>query len=437
MKYLIIGNSVSAVAAIEGIRSQDKKGEITVISNEPYYNYSRPLISYFLGEKILLKDMSFRSKDFYEKNKIKLILNVNADRVDAKKKYVVLSDKRKLNFDKLLIASGGVPIISEIKNSDPDSVFTFTNLNDAVKMKKYIKTKKVKKAAVLGGGLIGLKVTEALIELGVKVTIIELADRILAASFDKKASNIIQKALEKIGCGLITNNTVSEIIKDKSGNIKKLVLKNKKTLDTDLLITAIGVNPNKKLAEEAALKTDKGILVDVYMRTNVKDIYAAGDCASARDLLLSVNRPIAIWPAAARQGKVAGYNMAGGRKKYAGSFAMNSVELCGIPTISVGETNPAGKGYEVLEEKDDKKSLYKKLVLKDNKIVGVILVGDIDRGGIYTGLIKEAVDLSSCFSAEGGSASGGKGCLLKEDFGLISLPKEYRKHLVAGEAAII
>lgn len=426
MKYLIIGNSVSAVAAIEGIRGQDKEGEITVISNEPYYNYSRPLISYFLGEKVLLKDMPFRSKDFYEKNKVKLILNVNADRVDTKKKYVVLSDKRKLNFDKLLIASGGAPIVSEIKNSDSDSVFTFTNLNDAVKLKKYIKTKKVKKAAVLGGGLIGLKVTEALIELGVKVTIIELADRILAASFDKKASSIIQKALEKIGCGLITNNTVSEIIKDKNGKIKKLVLKNKKTLDTDLLVTAIGVIPNKILAEEAGLKTDKGILVDFYMQTNVKDIYAAGDCASARDLLLSVNRPIAIWPAAARQGKVAGCNMAGVRKKYAGSFAMNSVELCGIPTISGGITCSLKKEDRVLEYYNEEKQIYKKVVLRDNKIIGAIFVGDIERAGLYIGLIKDKVDVAAF-----------KDCLLKEDFGLISFPKEYRKHLVAGEAAIL
>jgi len=426
VKYLIIGNSVSAVAAIEGIRGQDKEGEITVISNEPYYNYSRPLISYFLGEKVLLKDMPFRSKDFYEKNKVKLILNVNADRVDTKKKYVVLSDKRKLNFDKLLIASGGAPIVSEIKNSDSDSVFTFTNLNDAVKLKKYIKTKKVKKAAVLGGGLIGLKVTEALIELGVKVTIIELADRILAASFDKKASNIIQKALEKIGCGLITNNTVSEIIKEKNGKIKKLVLKNKKTLDTDLLVTAIGVIPNKILAEEAGLKTDKGILVDFYMQTNVKDIYAAGDCASARDLLLSVNRPIAIWPAAARQGKVAGCNMAGVRKKYAGSFAMNSVELCGIPTISGGITCSLKKEDRVLEYYNEEKQIYKKVVLRDNKIIGAIFVGDIERAGLYIGLIKDKVDVAAF-----------KDCLLKEDFGLISFPKEYRKHLVAGEAAIL
>ena len=426
MKYLIIGNSVSAVAAIEGIRGQDKEGEITVISNEPYYNYSRPLISYFLGEKVLLKDMPFRSKDFYEKNKIKLILNVNADRVDTKNKYVVLSDKRKLNFDKLLIASGGAPIVSEIKNSDSNSVFTFTNLNDAVKLKKYIKTKKVKKAAVLGGGLIGLKVTEALIELGVKVTIIELADRILAGSFDKKASNIIQKALEKIGCGLITDNTVSEIIKEKNGKIKKLVLKNKKTLDTDLLVTAIGVIPNIKLAEEAGLKTDKGILVDAYMQTNVKDIYAAGDCASARDLLLSVNRPIAIWPAAARQGKVAGCNMAGVRKKYAGSFAMNSVELCGIPTISGGITCSLKKEDRILEYYNEEKQIYKKVVLRDNRIIGAIFVGDIERAGLYIGLIKDKVNVAAF-----------KDCLLKEDFGLISFPKEYRKHLVAGEAAIL
>jgi NAD(P)H-nitrite reductase large subunit len=273
---------------------------------------------------------------------------------------------------------------------------------------------------VIGGGLIGLKATEALIELKIRVTIVELADRILSTTFDQKASSLIEKGLEKIGCRLFTNNTIVEI-RSKKRKLNEVILKDKKMFPASLVIVAIGVRPNINLVENTPIKTNKGILVDNFMQTNIKDIYAAGDCCEAKDLLLDINRPIAIWPIAVKQGKIAGYNMAGLKKEYPGSFAMNSVELCGIPTISVGETCPEGKDYQVLDYFDQEKSIYKKIVLKNNRIVGAIFVGDIERAGIYTGLIKDQLDTTSF-----------KKYLLKEDFGLISLPKEYRKHLVTG-----
>ena len=321
----------------------------------------------------------------------------------------------------------------EIKGRNLKGVFAFTKLTDARRIEKYIKANKTKKAVVLGGGLIGLKATEALIELKIKVTIVELADRILSATFDKKASGIIETRLEKIGCKLIANNTITEI-KGKNKKVKEVVLKDKKRVPTDLVIVAIGVIPNIELAKNTSIKTNKGILVNDYMETNVRDIYAAGDCCEAKDLLLEMNRPIAIWPVAVRQGKIAGYNMAlrlcsgqaGIKKEYQGSFPMNSVELCGVSTISVGNSFAENESYQVLDYFKPEKSVYRKIVLKKGRIIGAIFVGDIERAGIYTGLIKDKIDVSDF-----------KENLLKEDFGLISLPGEYRKHLVTGEVAIL
>lgn len=425
MNYVIIGNSASGIAAIEAIRECDNKGKITVISDEPHFNYSRPLISYLLGKKVTLEAMPCREKDFYRNNGVKLILNKKATKLDLKQKTVVLTDKRKIPFDKLLISTGGIPIIPEIKGSDLESIFTFVKLADVEKIAKYIKDNKVKEAVVIGGGLIGLKATEALIGLKIKVSVVELADRILSATFDKRSSGIIEAGLEKVGCKVITNNTVSEIKrKDRKG--KQLILKDKKNILTDLVIVAIGVKPNIELVKDTPIKINRGILVNNFMETALKDIYAAGDCCEGKDLLLNMNRQIAIWPVAIKQGKIAGFNMAGVKKEYQGSFSMNSVELCGIPTVSMGESCPEGKDYQVLEYFQEDKSIYKKIVLKENKIVGAIFVGDIERAGIYTGLIKDKIDVSSF-----------KEYLLKEDFGLINLPKGYRKHLVAGEVAII
>ncbi len=428
MNYVIVGNSTSAIAAIKAIRETERKGKITVISAEPYLNYSRPLISYLLGKHITADKMEFCGKDFYKENQVKLLLGKKAVKLDVRKKQVILSNRQKVGFDRLLITTGGKAIIPPIKGLNIGGIFTFVNLDDARAIEKYIRANKVKQALVLGAGLIGLKATEALIELGIKVTIVELADRILSATFDRKASRMIEQALEKIGCRLLTNNSITEI-KGEDSKVNQVILKDNKRLPTDLVILAVGVRPNIELVKDTAIKTDRGILVDSFMQTNLKDIYAAGDCAQGEDMLSGTNRNIAIWPVAARQGQIAGYNMArqtGIKKEYTGSFAMNAVELCGIPTISVGQTNPTDKDCEILEYYQRTKSVYKKIVLKDNRIIGAIFVGDIERAGIYTGLIKDKIDIS-----------GFKEHLLKDDFGLVSLPKELRKHLVAAEAAII
>jgi len=425
MQHVIIGNGIAAISAIESIRENDKRSKITVISDEPQSNYSRPLISYFLGRQVSLDKIGFRGKDFYKKNKAILISDKKAMKLDFKSKQVILSDKRKIAFDKLLLATGGLPIIPEIKGINSRGVFTFTKLEEARDIEKYIHANKVKKAVILGGGLIGLKATEAAIRLGIKVTIVEMADRILSANFDKKASGIIEKALEKTGCQLVTDNTVAEI-KGENKKVKEVILKNNRKIPTKLVIIAIGVRPNIELVKRAPIRTNKGILVNSHMQTNIENIYAAGDCCEAKNSLLNTNRPIAIWPASAKQGKIAGLNMAGIGKGYEGSFPMNSVELCGIPTVSIGESYPEGENYQILEYYDPEKSIYKKIVVKNNKIIGAIFIGDIERAGIYTGIIRDKIDITDF-----------KEHLLKEDFGLISLPMDYRKHLVAGKGVII
>jgi len=436
--YLIIGNSAAAVKAVEAIRENDRENKITIVSDEPYHAYSRPLISYLLGQKVKELQMYYRvaggPQDFYLNNNVETLLGRKAVKIDTVKKCVILEDKSRICFEKLLVTTGGKPIVPEIKGGNLKGVFTFTTWADAEKIKKYIDENRVKNVIVIGGGLIGLKATEALLflnEKGLKlsITIVELADRILSATFDRKASSIVEQELKKNGCAIITKNTVEKIIGVKSVN--GVVLKNKKKIPADMLITAIGVSPDVFLARDTGIKINRGIIVDEHMQTNVPGIYAAGDCCEARDTLFNIIRPMAIWPNATRQGEIAGSNMSGARKSYKGSFAMNSVELCGIPTVSVGVTDPKEKGYEVMvyeppvpEEQDAQKpapKIYKKLVLKNNVIVGMIFVGDISRAGIYTGLIRDKVNVSSF-----------RDNLLKDDFGLISLPKEYRKHMVSG-----
>jgi len=428
-KYLIIGNSTAAVHAVEAIRETDQKSSLYLVSDEVSHTYSRPLISYYLGNKVEEEKLFYRPPFFYDLHKVQTFLGEKAVRLDTSARQVTLDDQTDIRFEKLLLATGGAPFVPEIPGLDLPGVFTFTTLDDAQKVKSYIAGNQVKRAVVVGGGLIGLKVTEALLALGIRVTILELADRVLSATFDRTASRIIERALKGIGCTCLTGSTVKEIREGKEKRVGSVTLRDESRVDCDLVIMAIGVKPRVDLTQGTDIKINRGILVDEYLQTNVDGIYAAGDVVESYDLLACVTRPIAILPSAARQGRIAGTNMAGGKKVYEGNMAMNSVELAGVPTISVGLTDPSAladtdrrNGMEVIQEYHEKSSVYKKIVLEDNKIVGIILVGKIDRAGIYTGLIKDKIDIASF-----------RENLLKDDFGLLSLPKEYRKHMVTGQ----
>ena len=424
MRYVIIGAGPAGLAAVEAIREVDVEGEITLLTMEDVPAYSKPLITYLLGKKVQEKNMLYRTREFFDEYRVEVRTGAEVVRVDTDSNMVYLKNGEGLSYDRLLIATGGVPFKPPIEGLEKEGVFTFTRWCDEKDMAEYIERNGVHEAVVLGGGLIGLKTTEALMELGIKVHIVELADRILAATFDKKASEIITRALEKEGCEVHTNDTVVQV---KGGKrISRVILKSGKEIKTRLLVVAIGVTPNVGFLRDSGVRLGRrGVMVDDRMRTSISNIYAAGDCTEVLDESTDEWRTIAIWPIASAQGKVAGYNMAGREVRYQGGIPMNSVELAGIPTISVGYTNVEGDDVEILKYEDPSSSIYKKLVIKNNKLIGAVFVGDIDRAGIYTGLITHGVDVSTF-----------KDALLDECFGLIYLPKEYRKKLIEGELKV-
>ncbi|UCG67249.1 MAG: NAD(P)/FAD-dependent oxidoreductase [Deltaproteobacteria bacterium] len=426
IRYLIIGNSVAAVNCVRSIRGIDKANEITIVSDEEPFNYSRPLLCYYLGGKTTQEKLAFVDGDFYERHKVNLILDKRAAALNVSEMEVALDDSKLLSYDRCLISVGGVPIVPPIEGfrEDIEGIFTFLKLKEVKRLVGYIERAEIKEAVVLGGGLIGLKAVEGLVSRGIKPTIIELMDRVLANTFDKEASSIIEERLTQGGCKVIVGDTIQGI-ETKNGRIARIFLRSGKELATSLLILAAGVRPNLELVKGTPIRVDRGILVDGFMSTNVEGVYAAGDCAQGIDFLSKTNAVIAIWPVAARHGRIAGLNMCGMRTEYPGLFAMNSVQLIDIPTISFGMTNPLEElEYEVLKNLDKGKGVYKKIVLRDNRVVGVILLNCAERAGVYGMLIREAIDVQ-----------GFKDQLLRDDFGLLVLPKEFRKHLV-GEVGL-
>lgn len=411
-RFLIIGSGPAAVSAIEAIRGKDSKVEITLLSEEPHIPYSRPLISHLLAGKIEEERLFYKGRDFYERYGIKAYLEEPAVEVNIREGIVYSTKGRKFTYDKLLIATGGKPIIPVVEGKELKGVFTFTTLDDAKNIARYLEVEKANRVIIVGGGLIGLKATEALLEWNLNITLVELADRILSLTLDKKASNILQWRLEKESVKVITSNTVQEIRGQKK--VEEVSLRSGEILPCDMLIFAIGVAPSVSFLRESGVEINRGIIVNEKMETNIPNIYAAGDVVEIKNIISNKNQPIAIWPNATEGGKVAGANMLGEDKFYHGTFPMNSVEVCGIPTISMGLTEPEGNDYKVFSKEEGIN--YRKVILRDNRVVGAVFVGNIERAGIFCGLIKDHLDVSLF-----------KTRLLDDDFGLVYLPREYRK----------
>ncbi len=432
--YLIIGNSAAGINAAESIRMLDSKGSIMVLSEEKFANYSKPLITYYLAGKLGLEQISYRSADFYQKNCIKLCNDTRVVGMDAEKKEVFCSQGKIFKYKKLLIASGGKPIIPSIEvNSNRmidkqmgkiKGIYTLTTVEDACNIRKYIESNKIEEATVLGAGLIGLKAAEACFELGLNINLVELSDRILSTTFDQNASRIMESRIRESGGNIYTSNTIKRVLAE-NNSVKKLVLGDGKSIDCSLLLVAVGVRPNLSFIDTRHISEERGIKVSPGMQTSSDDVFAAGDVINSLDMLSGKEANIAIWPLAVVQGRIAGMNMAGKKEIYSGGFFMNSVEIMGIPSISMGlsavyEDN--GQKFEVLSQSDPDNYSYRKIVISNNRIVGLILLGNIERAGIYAGLIKNKIDIGSI-----------KEHIIKEDFGLIQLPANYRKHLVVGE----
>ncbi len=390
MKYVIIGNSYAGLSCVDAIRRFDKTGEITIISDEPYKAYARPLISYYLEGKTTDETIWYKDDNYYEKNDARTMFGKTVSSVDTASKNVVLDDGSIVKYDKLFIGTGGVPFVPPLEGFNPASPMmgTFTKLNDAKKMEAASKVAKNKEAIVIGGGLIGLKASEGLRALGMHVTIVELLPRVLGLALDEISGQITAKRLNKNGIDTVTNDTVIKINLDGTGNPESVTLKSGRELIADIVVVGVGVRPNVAFLEGSGIKVDRGIIVDKTMMTSVEDIYAGGDVVVTYDVINKRPNIIAIVPLACEQGRIAGANMAGVYREYPGGMGLNSVEIYGLPIITIGLTNPNDPSQSVFTYQEGE-TIYRKLVYSGEILVGAILLGNIDGAGILSAIIRQ------------------------------------------------
>lgn len=404
-QYVIIGNSAAGVAAVEAIRQKDKESKVVVVSDEEYFSYCRCLISNYLAGQIQEDKIIYRSDNFYRDNNVELLLNKKVTRVDPRKNRIIFEDKSQLGYDYLLIATGASPKFpEEIKGIKKKGVFGFRTLKDAKDIAGLLPITKT--VCVLGGGLIGLKAAYALKKRNIEVKVIVKSRQVLSQMLDFEAACFVQRRLEENGIDVVFGQDVTEVIGE--GDIKAVKLDSGKVLGCSLVIVGKGVEPNIDLIQGTEIKIGEGIIANELFKTNIPNIYAAGDVCESFDLTygrLSIN---ALWPIAVEQGRIAGANMAGDSIRYEGSLGMNSVDFFGLPVVSLGiyKTPEKGVSLEELKVENTKINLYKKLILKDNFLVGALLVGDIKNSGVFLKLIRERVNVSPF-----------KDRLLQENFG--------------------
>ena len=381
MNYVIIGNSIAAVACIEGIRSVDKKGAITVISAEKYPVYGRPLISYCLLGRVKRENMNYRPADFYQKNGAEVLYGRVARKIDPEAKTVELDGGEAIPYDRLLVATGSRPFVPPMQGLDGvKDRFPFMTMDDMLALEGALS--KDKDVLVIGAGLIGLKCVEGILERVKSVSVVDMADRILPSILDKEGAAIVQRGLEARGVKFFLGDS-AERLEGSAAYLKN----SKKKIEFDILVVAVGVCPNTELVKEAGGEVNRGIVVDKGMRTSIKDVYAAGDCAEGYDSSVGSGRILALLPNAYFQGSVAGVNMAGGMAVHDDAIPMNAIGFFETHVLTTGVYEG-----ECIEEVSDK--VYKKLFLKEGRLVGFILINDFLRAGIYTSLIRNKTPLA-------------------------------------------
>ena len=379
MQYVIIGNSTAATFAIEGIRAIDRAGSITVISDETRPAYGRPLISYYLYGRIKLENTDYRSASFYTDNGVTLKYGVRAEKIDLKKKTVALSDGSTIGYDKLLVATGSSPLVPPADGLDTVKYHTFMTMDAALALEKELSPEK--RVLVVGAGLIGLKCVEGILDRVGSVTVVDLAARILPSILDEEGSAIVQKRLEARGVNFVLGDCAVRYAPGLA------TLRSGREVPFDILVIAAGVRPNVSLVREAGGEVNRGIVVNDRQETTIPDVYAAGDNCESYDICSGTRRILALLPNAAFQGETAGRNMAGGDAAFDKAAPFNALGLFDTHIATAGVYE--GEAYTDISEG------YKKLFVKDNKLVGFILIDCIERAGIYTSLIREQTPLDT------------------------------------------
>lgn len=382
-KIIIVGNGITAISAIKAIRECDKESEIELYGDEKFYPYNRIRLSKGLLSSLEEDKILLQKKDWYAENNIKLYLNTRVISINTDRKEIKLSDGGKVDYSKLLLANGANNLIPDINGINKEGIFSLRTLEDARNIVQQSNNSEV--ILNIGGGILGLELAWILAQAGKKVIITELAPRLMPKQLDEAASQILEKAIKNKNIDIMLNNKISEIsVRD--DKVEGFITDLGEFIHCDMVMYSIGIKPNTDIVKGTNIKINKGIIVNEKMETDITDIYAAGDVAEYNKSIYG------LWNIAISQGTTAGYNIVGKDTVYKHIAPVTTLNAFGISLFSMGNIEE-NEATNILVEGGSENKDYKKIFIKDNKIIGSIVIGDTKISPILKRAIEEAIDL--------------------------------------------
>ncbi|TLN20226.1 NAD(P)/FAD-dependent oxidoreductase [bacterium] len=382
LRAVIIGNGVAGIWTASMLAgSPDVK--VMVLTEEDYLYYNKPHLLEYIAGRIEFEKVFVYPEEWYVKRGIDMRLGERALAIDPVRKEVTLKGG-KAAYDKLLLSTGGEPILPPIKGVDKKGVFTLRTARDAKSIRVYARG--ARRAVVVGGGLLGLEVAGALCSLGLGVTVVEFQRRLLPKQIDEQASQLLMSMIEKMGIRVVVGGEVDAMHGE--GRLERIALKDGTGLEADLSVISVGIRARVELAASSSLRVGRGIVVDGRMQTSAPDIYACGDVTEIEGKIGG------IIPVALDQSKVAALNILGGSATYGGTPHPLTLRVRGVKLASIGDVNATGGDYEERKVVDADRGIYKKVVLKNGLLVGAILLGDTSKLRTIQELISRRRDLS-------------------------------------------
>lgn len=364
VKYLIIGNGIAGFSAAKEIRKKDSNGSILMISKENYPTYYRLRLTEALGNNMKIEDLIINDFSWYDDNDIQLLLGKTVIQVIPEENKVLLDNQNGISYEKLLLATGSNPYKPPIRGSYKDGVFALRVLDDLTSIRAHIQ--EIDRVIVIGGGLLGIEAAWSLKTLGKKVTIVEFAPYLLPKQLDRELGEELANKLREQGIGIHLSHSVEGI--DGKDTVTGIYLENGDVIKADAILISTGIVPNIDLVKKTTIRINRGIVVDNHLKTNIDNIYAAGDVAEFDDLI------VGLWTTGNEQGKIAARNILGFSDEYIHPKPFTSLRVGEIKLFSAGNILDYDKIYEY---RDGEEGFVKKLFVKNNKLVGSILFGDI------------------------------------------------------------
>ncbi|AZM38062.1 nitrite reductase small subunit NirD [Acinetobacter sp. WCHA39] len=387
LKLVLIGNGLAGMRCLEDLLDMaPDRYEVTVIGEEPWGNYNRIMLSPVLSGEKTIEDIMLHPHAWYSDKGIKFIADDPAIKIDRTRKTVHTEKGETIDYDRLIIATGSKPFIPPVQGVDLKGVISFRDIYDVNTMIKYCETKK--NAVVIGGGLLGLEAAYGLKQRGMNVTVLHLMDRIMERQLDGRASRMLRHSIEEKGIKIITEANTEALI-GKNGHVSQIRLKDGTLLDADLVVFAVGIRPNITLAQSAGLRCNRGILVNDTMQTFDPSIYAVGECIEHRNQTFGLVEP--LWG----QAFICATHLAEhGSLTFKSPTVPTQLKVSGVDVFSAGNFEPK-EDYEDIILNDEKRHIYKRIIIQKDKVIGAVLFGDTEDGMWYAELIADQTPVST------------------------------------------